>query len=163
MKSWIKRKVLDPVLALLRQGITPEKIALSTGWGFALGIFPVLGSTTILCTIAAMGLRLNLPAIQLINWLVYPLQIALLIPFFRCGEWIFRAPRLYISPTRLVEMFRADFWGSILALWDTTVHAVVAWCAFAPLMIAGIYFLLLPLLRRMPMPRTAEPNQGEIS
>ena len=72
MKSaWPCRNVLVPIVDLLRQGITPEKIALSIALGAVLGIFPVLGSTTLLCAAAAFILRLNMPAIQVVNFLIY--------------------------------------------------------------------------------------------
>src|SRR5713101_5645003 len=86
------RRVVGPIGELLRQGVTPEKIALSVALGAALGVFPVIGATTTLCALAALILRLNLPAIQIVNYVVYPLQIALLIPFFRIGERLFGAP-----------------------------------------------------------------------
>ena len=93
-KGFLYRKLVWPLLDLLRQGVSPGKIALSLALGVALGVFPVLGSTTTLCALAAFALQLNLPAIQIVNYFVYPLQIALLIPFFRLGEKLFRAPRL---------------------------------------------------------------------
>src|SRR5690242_16181112 len=86
MEDVLKERLLQPVVDLLRQGVTPEKIALSMALGATLGVFPALGWTTILCAIAAFALRLNLPAIQLVNYLVYPAQLALLLPFFRLGE-----------------------------------------------------------------------------
>ncbi len=42
--------------------MTPEKMALSLALGGALGVFPALGCTTLLCTLVAIVLRLNLPA-----------------------------------------------------------------------------------------------------
>jgi uncharacterized protein (DUF2062 family) len=59
--------LIRPLIDLLRQGISPKKLALTIALGFWLGVTPVLGSTTILCTLAAVALRLNLPAIQLVN------------------------------------------------------------------------------------------------
>lgn len=74
MNDWVwYRRVLDPILALLRQGVTPEKIAISIVLGVILGVFPVLGATTLLCAGAAILFRLNLPAIQLVNYVMYPL------------------------------------------------------------------------------------------
>ncbi len=69
-QDFIYRRLVQPVVALLTQGVTPEKIALSLAMGIGLGIFPVLGSTTLLCAAAAIIFRLNLPAIQLINFFV---------------------------------------------------------------------------------------------
>src|SRR6202521_464308 len=98
MKStWPYRKIFLPIVDLLRQGITPEKIALSIALGAVLGIFPVLGATTILCAAAALVLRLNLPAIQLVNFLIYPLQLILLLPFLQAGSRITGAARVTLS------------------------------------------------------------------
>ena len=91
---FFRRRLARPIIELLRQGVTPEKMALSLALGVALGVFPVLGTTTALCALVAFIWRLNLPAIQIVNYFVYPLQIALLIPFFRLGEKLFGAPHL---------------------------------------------------------------------
>ena len=68
----LRRRIVIPILDLLRQGIIPEKIALSIALGITLGVTPVLGSTTILCLLAAVLFRLNLPAIQLVSWVSVP-------------------------------------------------------------------------------------------
>src|SRR6185312_970638 len=75
--AWARRKLIEPIIELLRQGVTPDKIALSLAFGLGLGIFPVLGVSTVLCTVAAIAFRLNLPAIQLVNYLASPVQLLL--------------------------------------------------------------------------------------
>lgn len=151
----LRRRLVRPILDLLRQGVTPEKIALSIALGIALGIFPALGSTTILCAVAALALRLNLPAIQIVNYFVYPLQVALLLPFFRMGEWLFGAPRLPLAVPQIYAMVQASVWGATVALWTTTWHAMVAWCSVAPIFVAATYLILTPLLRRALQRRSA--------
>jgi uncharacterized protein (DUF2062 family) len=148
-RSFFRRRLIDPLIALLRQGVTPEKIALSLALGIVLGVFPVLGSTTILCALVALILRLNLPAIQLVNYFVYPLQLALLIPFMRAGEKIFRAQPIPLSLAQLVAKVHANMWQSIQELWVTTVHAMVAWIAICLPAAALLYFVLAPLLRAL--------------
>ncbi len=149
MKLFFYRRLVRPMLDLLRQGVTPEKIALSVALGVALGVFPVLGSTTALCAVAALVLRLNLPAIQMVNYFVYPLQIALLIPFFRMGEWLFRSPHLPLSVSQIYAMMHANMWDAIRSLWTTAWHAMIAWCLLAPLFVAIVYAALAPALRRV--------------
>ena len=146
--GFFHRRLVLPVLELLRQGVTPEKIALSIALGFVLGVFPVLGSTTALCALAALVLRLNLPAIQIINYFVYPLQIALLIPFFRLGELLFRSPHLPLSVSQIRAMIHSSLREAIRMLWTTTWHAAVVWCLLAPVSAAALYAALLPALRR---------------
>ncbi len=148
-EGFFYRRLGRPVLDLLRQGVTPEKIALSLTLGVALGVFPVLGSTTALCALAALVLRLNLPAIQIVNYFVYPLQIALLIPFFRLGERLFRAPHLPLSVSQIYAMIHANMWSAIRSLWTTTWHAIIVWCIAAPVFAAIAYGVLAPALRRV--------------
>jgi uncharacterized protein (DUF2062 family) len=148
-EGFLYRRLVRPVLDLLRQGVTPEKIALSLTLGVALGVFPVLGSTTALCALAALVLRLNLPAIQIVNYFVYPLQIGLLIPFFRLGERLFRAPHLPLSVSQIYAMIHANMWSAIRSLWTTTWHAIIVWCVVAPVFAGIAYGILAPALRRV--------------
>ncbi len=118
-------RLIEPVLDLLRQGVTPEKIALSLAFGLGIGIFPVLGVSTVLCTVVAIVFRLNLPAIQLVNYLASPLQLALIIPFVRVGEHLLG---LNAQPLSIAEGFRIMAEGvlhAIVVLWDAIVHAAL--------------------------------------
>jgi uncharacterized protein (DUF2062 family) len=90
-----------------------------------------------------------LPAIQVVNYFVYPLQIALLIPFFRIGEWLFRAPHLPLSVSQIYAMIHANMWDAIRSLWTTAWHAMVVWCLCAPVFVAIVYTVLTPVLRRV--------------
>lgn len=147
-EGFFKRRLVRPILDLLRQGVTPEKIALSVALGAALGVFPAVGWSTTLCAIAAIVLRLNMPAIQIVNYFVYPAQIALLVPFFRWGEKVFRAPHFPISVPRIYALFHAGAWRATALLWTTVWHAIVVWGMAAPVCVGLIYATVLPLLRR---------------
>jgi uncharacterized protein (DUF2062 family) len=151
-----RRRIARPIVELLRQGVTPEKMALSLALGAALGVFPALGTTTAFCTLAAFLWRLNLPAIQIVNYFVYPLQIALLIPFFRAGEQLFGAPHLPLSLAQILTVVHASFWGATRFLWTTIWHAAVAWCLIAPVFVALAYVILVALLRRIARRQTNE-------
>jgi uncharacterized protein (DUF2062 family) len=146
---FFKRIFLIPILEMLRQGITPEKIALSIALGIILGVTPMLGSTTLLCFLAAALLRLNLPAIQLINFIVYPFQIALLIPFARMGQWLFRAKSTTPTLAQIVSLTRQNVWTAIGALWTVTMHAVVAWLILGSLALPLLYWVLANSLSRL--------------
>ncbi|MGB7729332.1 MAG: DUF2062 domain-containing protein [Candidatus Acidiferrum sp.] len=147
--GFLTRRLVRPLLELLRQGVTPERLSLSIALGAALGVFPVIGCNTALCALVALIWGLNVPAIQMVNYFVYPLQIALLIPFFRLGEKLFRAPHLQISVPKIYELVRMNLWGAVKLLWTTTWHALVVWLLIAPFVVALIYILLLPAFRRV--------------
>ena len=157
MKEFWRRRILDPVVALLRQGVTPEKIALGMALGITLGVTPMLGSTTILCMTAAFLLRLNPAAIQLVNFVMYPAQIALLIPFIRAGESVFGAVDSHLTLDRIRQLIQANMWAAIATLWSATVHALVIWACASALLLFPLYRILLGPLRRLGLLRGATP------
>ncbi len=144
-----QRRVVAPILGQLRQGITPDKIALTIALGMVFSLFPLLGATTILCGLAALLLRLNQPIIQLVNYLAYPLQLLLLIPFYRAGETLFQRPHVPLSISFLFERFRADAWQFLKDFGVIALQGIAVWCLVAPLGAAAIYFLVRPPLRAL--------------
>ncbi len=142
--SWVRRRVRDPLLALLRTGLTPKGLAWSVAAGLALGTFPMLGSTTLLCAGAAFAFRLNQPAMQLVNYLAYPLQLALLIPFIRFGERLFGAEPMPLSLTGMLQALNTDTLGTIALFWSRIWHACVVWALLALPLMALLAWLLRP-------------------
>lgn len=140
---------LKPFIQMLRQGVSPEKIALTIALGIILGVTPVLGSTMLLCTLAAIVLRLNLPAIQLVNGVVYPLQFILLIPFYRLGAWMFRADASTISLGGVTALIREGVGHAIRTLWVVTMHALLAWLALGMIALTILYAVLAPVVRQL--------------
>lgn len=146
-REFTRRRVLAPILEQLRGGITPEKIAVAVAAGCVLGLFPVLGSTTLLCALAAIALRLNQPIIQMTNYLVYPLQLASILGFYRAGEWLFGLPHLPLTIPMLLERFQAGPARFIADYGMLAVRGIIVWIALAPLVFALLYAGLRAPLR----------------
>lgn len=144
-----QRYVLTPVVAQLRQGVSPDKIALTLALGVVVGVFPILGASTALCLAAGLWLRLNQPILQLVNYLVYPLQLALLLPFYRAGERLFGSdPVPIFSVTELVERFRAGPAQFFADYGMVGLYGIAVWLLAAPICTAALYLTLRPLLPR---------------
>ena len=147
--GWLYRRVALPVFDLLRMGASPERLAWSIATGLLIGVNPLLGSTTILCLAVALLFRLNVAASQLGNHIVYPLQLALVIPFLRLGNIVFRTGPIPLSPHALLDRARSHPLDLIRQLWQWEWHALIAWTAFAIILIPPIALGLKPLLIRM--------------
>ncbi len=145
--SWWNRRVIAPIAAQLTQGVTPERIALTVALGVTISVFPILGATTALCAIVGIAFRLNQPIIQLVNYLAYPLQLVLLIPFYRAGEHVLGRAPIPLSISLLFERFRADFAQFLKDFGMIAVGGIVVWLVVAPLAIAALYFTTRPPLR----------------
>ncbi|MDX1707845.1 MAG: DUF2062 domain-containing protein [Desulfobacterales bacterium] len=129
------------------QGLSVHKAALCLAVGITLGIFPVLGMTTLLCTAAAFALRLNLPAIQLVNYMAYPVQLALLMPFYSVGRWLFKSEGWLLPDENLIALLKNDFWGSMTRLWDLTLYAILTWTVICPILVILLYLLFKPVIK----------------
>uniref|UniRef100_E6QIC2 DUF2062 domain-containing protein n=1 Tax=mine drainage metagenome TaxID=410659 RepID=E6QIC2_9ZZZZ len=98
--------------------------------GFAIGCIPLLGVTTAICTVVALALRLNMAAIQAANWMAMPLQLVLLFPFLRLGQWIFPGSRPVEAASLATQLQMAPM-HAVLAMGDLFSHAMVAWLVTA--------------------------------
>ena len=145
----IKTNICNSIKSMLKKGMRPRQITLCIALGVSLGIFPVLGMTTLLCTVAAFALRLNMPAIQMVNFIVYPLQLILLAPFYGIGSWLFNQPGWHAVEGSLIDSIRNDFWGNMASLWDLTLYAVLTWSVISPLVILMLYFILKPVIHSL--------------
>ena len=81
-QNTIQNKIILPLVTLLKQGVEPYRLSLALDSDSAIGAFPALGIATIACKAVAALYRLNLPAIQLANYLVFSMQIILFPLFF---------------------------------------------------------------------------------
>jgi uncharacterized protein (DUF2062 family) len=160
------RVVAKPIRDLFLRGTSPEKIALCLSCGVTLAVFPVIGATTLLCFAAALVLRLNVPAIQAVNYLASPLQLALLLPLIRAGEFLFGAPPIPFSAAEIFSMVRESPGLAIATLWNSILCAVVAWALLAPFVLAIVYFPMRMVLQRCSFARAkseAPPYLGGVS
>lgn len=160
MRQFLRDRILLPLQAQLTQGISPSRLALALSLGIVVGVIPVLGVTTALCALLAVALRLNQPAIQLANYLAYPLQLLLFIPAFQAGAWLFGRPPVAFGLEQLQGELTADALGTIGRYLVDNLRALVAWGVLAPLLGAVLYLLLRAALSRLALARADVPGPG---
>ncbi len=144
-----KRWIVMPLVGQLKQGISPDKLGWTIGAGVTLGICPVLGTRAWLCLLAGWWFRLNQPVLHSFKSLVYPLHLALIIPFIQLGQRLYGKEPLRISLEILkgsIGEGAANFWGEFG--W-VILRAASAWLLLAPLLLVLLKLIVTPLLRRM--------------
>lgn len=140
--------ILQKLRTFLKQGTSPKHLAASTSLGIFLGIFPMLGVTTWVSTAIALRWKLNLPLMLTLLYLVWPIQVALIIPFLRLGEWLCEVPAFPLSLDKLLAAFEADFFGAVKKFWDANLYAIAGWIVVAVPLGLLFYFLLSQIFRR---------------
>jgi uncharacterized protein (DUF2062 family) len=148
VKNWLHHRLFKPLLALLSQGIAPDRLALCVAIGVVVGNIPILGVSTIICGAVALTFRLNLPAIQIVQAAMAPTQILLIIPFVRLGEWLLRAPRQPLSIKEALTLAAQGAGHALAVLRDAILHAGFAWMLLAPAAIFLLYKILTPVFAR---------------
>lgn len=148
MNHWLHRKFIDPLLVLLRQGMSPDRLAMCVAIGAVVGNIPILGISTLLCAALALGFRLNLPAIQIVQAVMAPTQLLLIIPFVRLGEWILHLPPEPLSIKAGLALIAQGGGHAVVVLWRAILHAGLAWLLVAPFAVYFFYKLLTPVFAR---------------
>ena len=127
-------------------GLTPRKLALTLCIGAALGIMPLVWGTTLICILLAHLLGLNQVALQSVNYLLYPVQLALLAPFFKLGAWLFPwGPPL---PPHMFAALIRDPGSSLHILGWITLTSLAAWVVTVLPAAALAYGILSALMFR---------------
>jgi uncharacterized protein (DUF2062 family) len=130
------------IKAIIQQGTSAKGLALSATLGTLLGVFPIFGISSWIIAIIALHFRLNLVLMMSLSYLFWPLQMVLLIPFLRLGEWFWNAPPFPLSIDQIITAFNASFINAIKDLWDANLYALWGWLLIAiPIGIVS-YFLL---------------------
>jgi hypothetical protein len=129
MKAWLLR------LQVSLLELPPEQLPLLLSVGLVLGVFPLVGIPTVLCLLAAFALRLNVAALQILNSVTSPLQLALLLPLAHVGEKLCGGA----APA-------GSSWT--VHIGSTALHAVTGWACVCIPFGAILYLALLLALPR---------------
>jgi uncharacterized protein (DUF2062 family) len=145
---WLKRKVLLPVKNAIKNGISHKRLAVSLALGITIGLIPFYGITTLLVGILAIVLRLDFVVMQVVHYVVHPLQLILLIPFFKIGSIFVANDSVDFSVKEYILLFKSNFWMAISELWKTNLSAIVVWMVVAIPLFYGLYILFHKTITR---------------
>jgi uncharacterized protein (DUF2062 family) len=148
-ESLWRRWVMKPVIAQLTQGTSPGKVAQAIAFGVTIGLFPLLGTPTLISLAVGIPMKLNQPVLQVFRELTYPLQLASVLLFMRAGETLFGAEHVPLSIPMLMERFFASPGQFMTDFGMIGLYAVAVWALIAPALLGLIYFISKPLVSRL--------------
>lgn len=148
-ENWWRRWLVTPVVKQLTGGTSPTRIAWTISLGIVLGVFPVMGTTTLICLFFGWVLNLNQPVLHVFRVFVYPLHLALILVFIRLGERLYGVPLISLSVPQLAGKFKTDPVQFLSDFGLVAWHGVSAWLLIAPFAVILIKWALMPLLRRL--------------
>ena len=139
--------VLDKIAVLFKQGLTPKEISKSIIVSGLISIIPILGVSTFMITAISLKSKLNLPIMIALSYLMWPIQILLIIPFIRVGEFIFSVhPNLH-SLEEILSSFQNSFFQTLGQLSFELLCGFGGWLLTAVPAAVGIYLVSLLFLK----------------
>lgn len=147
--SRLHRWVIRPIANQLRQGTSPEKLSWSVSLGLTLGIFPIMGSTSLVCFAVGHLFRLNQPVLHLFKTFTYPIHLGLILVFIRIGQRLNGVPPIAFSISQLLTRFKDDPAQFASDFGAAALHGIEAWAVSAIFLIPLFYYVSLPILRKL--------------
>lgn len=147
--SKIHRWIIQPILNQLKRGITPEKLSWTIALGVTLGIFPIMGSTSLVCFLAGMAFKLNQAILHLFKSLTYPLHLALILVFIRLGQQLNGVPLIRFSISEMLSQFKDSPAQFARDFGMAALYGIEAWAISAIFLIPILYFISLPILKKL--------------
>ena len=143
----IFKKAKDKITALLRQGLTPKELSQSIIVSGLISTIPILGVSTFMITTVSIKRKLNLPVMISLSYLMWPVQILMIIPFIRVGEFIFSVPRNHHTAEEIIRSFQNSFFQTLSHLSFELLCGLGGWLLTAVPIAMGIYWVSLLFLK----------------
>ncbi|HEY5825635.1 MAG TPA: DUF2062 domain-containing protein [Cyclobacteriaceae bacterium] len=143
-----KDYIQDIIGKTLKQGTTPKKLAITCALGAVIGIFPIMGTTTMICFAIAIFFQLNVPIIQLANYLVTALQVILIFPFIKAGIYVFHLKPFAYTKDQFIDQFQNNFWPLLKESGAVIAAGIGMWLLAAIPLFFMLYFLFFFLFKK---------------
>jgi uncharacterized protein (DUF2062 family) len=161
-KKIFQEKVYHPLLNLLRQGTSPQKLSVAIAMGMVLGVMPAFGIVTALTALLAYLFRLNLPLMVGVTYLMSPFYVLLYVPFIRLGVALFKVdfPLTFIE---IRQMFTENWLLAVRELGFANLMGLLVWFLVSVPVAGALYLIILPLVRSLSgSPETAKKTKADI-
>ena len=135
------------IIALFKQGLTPIELAQSIIVSGLISTIPILGVSTFLLTALSLKRKLNLPIMIAQSYLLWPIQVIMIIPFINIGEFIFSVPKTNHSAQEIIASFQNSFFATLSHLSFDLLCGFGGWLLTAVPFSVGVYLLIVYILK----------------
>jgi len=148
--GFFQKRVINPIKDVISSGITPHKLALSVAAGICGGIFPIPGTTTLICLFFVFVLKVNVVIVQVINLCLTPVDIALIPVHMYLASLIFRYEDLAnFSMESFMKEMGENMMGALLKFQTSLAFAILAWAIILVPLFVVIYLICFPIFQRI--------------
>ena len=144
------QRLLQPLANRLKviatSGLSPRDLARTICVGTAIGLMPLIWGSSLICILAGRWFRLNQLVLQSVNYLLYPLQLALLMPFCRLGNSLLPGGPAMTTQQLSNLLLHGHFIETLPLLALLSLKGVVIWSIIVPLAAILVCRLIVAIL-----------------
>ncbi|MBU2527354.1 MAG: DUF2062 domain-containing protein [Bacteroidetes bacterium] len=144
------KKFIQKIKKLLKQGMSSKTLAVSLSFGLVFSLIPLPWASTLLISFIGLRLRWNIPLLLLLSYVVFPLQLFLLIPFINFGRWMTGLGTFDLTVEHLSMILESGWLFFIRALGLQLVFALFGWLVVSVPTFLASWLLLRRLLKKWP-------------
>jgi uncharacterized protein (DUF2062 family) len=145
--NWNFLALKSKTVALFKQGLTPIQLTQSILVSALISIIPILGVSTFLLTVLSIKRNLNLPIMIAISYILWPIQLLMIIPFINIGEFIFSIPQSNHSAQEIITSFQESFFGTLSRLSFELLCGFVGWLLTAVPFFTLVYLVSISIFK----------------
>ena len=135
------------IIALFKQGLTPIELTQSIIVSGLISTIPILGVSTFLLTALSLKRKLNLPIMIAQSYIMWPIQVVMIIPFINIGEFIFSVPKTNHSAQEIIASFQNSFFATLSHLSFELLCGFGGWLLTAVPFSVGVYLVSIFILK----------------
>ncbi|KAL2497543.1 hypothetical protein Adt_23093 [Abeliophyllum distichum] len=147
VRTMAPEKYRRPASPNTPQGGGAEAIGIFRGFRNHLGRLPHLWGYCV----SMLGWRLqcsgsfcHAPTVMLTNFMATPVELSLVVPFLRFGEFIAGGPHFPLTSDAFKKVLTGQASREVL---QSIFHALLGWVIAAPFILGTLYILLLPCFK----------------
>ena len=158
--DFITRKIVEPVMGVLKSGISADSVADALAWGVVCGLFPIPGATSGASMVVTYAFSLNIVCVMAANLAATPLNLASFVSIIRTGEWLLSLPPTPIA----MQPFKDDFLAALSTFWMSLAAGVLVWALAAYPSAFVLSRLFRPITRKLsPPPKDLEEEDPSLN
>ena len=135
------------IIALFKQGLTPIELTQSIIVSGLISTIPILGVSTFLLTALSLKRKLNLPIMIAQSYIMWPIQVVMIIPFINIGEFIFSVPKTNHSAQEIIASFQNSFFATLSHLSFELLCGFGGWLLTAVPFSVRVYLVSIFILK----------------
>jgi len=147
--SRFRRWLVTPIVNQLKKGTDPERISWAVSLGIVTGLFPILGTPSLVCLLAGWVFKLNHAILQTFKELTYPLHLVTILLFIHAGQKLFGEQLIEFSIPQLVEKFKQSPLNFLHDFGLAALQAALVWVIIAPFLAILLKWLIRPIVGRL--------------